>query len=799
MVDFHLPTYPIPIVGRVREVAQITSILSDSSCHLLTLVGPGGIGKTRLAIEAARLSQNIYHQGVYFVSLQALNTPDFIVPEIAQTVRLQFNPGNNTREQLLDFFREKSLLLVLDNFEHLLGGADIISEILTAARGVKVLITSRERVNLREEWVFEVPGLSFPQSENESHILGYEALQLFIQNARRVRVGIELSDAQMKAVTRICRMVGGMPLGIELAAAWVRTLSCEAIADEIAHSLDILETVTRNVEPRHRTMRSTFKSTWDRLSEIEQDAFNNMSVFRGGFTRVAAESIAGASLQTLSSLVDKSLLRLNDNGRYELHELLLQYSTERLNESPEKAEQTHDRHCSYYANFLKIQWRRLTGSEIKSAIRDINIELDNVRAAWDWAVGHLQAQAIEAMLDSLWFFYDTDARGHEGEQVFENAVHRLKASVPKQADLWAKVLARQGAICFTYRPDKSKALLQESEALLRDVGAHSDHAFALSRLWMVTQKDEWAVRIARLEESLALYTELDNQWAIGQILELLCRMYIEEGLLQRIDELLRQAQSYGQKCLVLYQQCSSHYGIAMACMSLGSAAYQLGEYQAAYDYYQKSAAIFQDISVHWGGLYSFRGLGESACGMGQYATARRFERQALQYLFDLNSSGTHWFTLFLLCVVVDIWLGEGNTEGAYELLAVIGQQVQKLGVQNKSVEFRSLSRLDKELPPHLTEAVERGRGRDFDSVLKEVIADLNSVESATLSSLVETLSEREIEILRLITEGLNSREAAQRLHLGVTTIRWYLRQIYSKLNVHSRSEALARAREFNLL
>ena len=272
MDDPNLPNYPVSFIGRVKELAQITSLLSSPVCRVLTLVGPGGIGKTRLAIEASRLSQNIYPHGVHFVSLQPLNTADFIVPAIANSVRLQFDPGSNTREQLLNFFREKSLLLVLDNFEHLLGDVDIISEILASAPGVKILSTSRERLNLQEEWVLEVPGLSFPQDGNPIHMRDHEALQLFVQHARRARVGIEFSDTQMKAVAHICQLVGGMPLGIELAAAWVRTLSCEAIADEILHSLDILETSARNVEPRHRTMRSAFKPTWDRLSGIEQDS-----------------------------------------------------------------------------------------------------------------------------------------------------------------------------------------------------------------------------------------------------------------------------------------------------------------------------------------------------------------------------------------------------------------------------------------------------------------------------------------------------------------------------------------------
>lgn len=277
MLTDHRSTVMTSFVGRAEELSSIAVLLADPNCRLLTLVGPGGIGKTRLALEAARPFSS-----THFVSLQPLTSPDFVVSAIADTIGLQFYSGADPKQQLLDYLREKSGLLVLDNFEHLLDGATLLSEMLAAASEIRLLVTSRERLNLVEEWALDIGGM-----EEES------AVELFVQQAQRAKVGFSLTDQNSAAVEHICRLVGGMPLALELAASWVRALSCDAIANEIERSLDILETPARNTEPRHRTMRAAFKPTWERLTDHERDVFMKLSVFRGGFTREAAQAVAG--------------------------------------------------------------------------------------------------------------------------------------------------------------------------------------------------------------------------------------------------------------------------------------------------------------------------------------------------------------------------------------------------------------------------------------------------------------------------------------------------------------------------
>jgi predicted ATPase len=404
--EHKLPALPTSLVGRHDELTEIARLLAQPACRLLTLVGPGGIGKTRLALEVTRLHHDDFPDGACFVPLQPLNSREFIVSAMAASLQLPFSPNGDWLEQLLEYLREKSLLLVADNFEHLLDAVHLLSDILIHAPLVKILTTSRERLNLIEEWVYEVGGLSFPTSESGTDIETYGAVQLFVQNARRVHNSFVLTHARKTAVSRICRLVGGMPLGIELSSAWVRVLPCEVIADEIQRSLDILETPARNILPRHRNMRAAFEPTWDRLSEEEQCVFKKLSVFRGGFTREAAEFVTGASLRILSTLVDKSLLRISENGRYHIHELLRQYGEEQLDASPQLREYILDLHCDYYMAFLGQRELEIVFlGQQPEAIEKITLELDNVRIAWRRAVEQGCIEEIAQAAEGLWGFY----------------------------------------------------------------------------------------------------------------------------------------------------------------------------------------------------------------------------------------------------------------------------------------------------------------------------------------------------------------------------------------------------------
>lgn len=323
-----LPRPPTPFIGRCRELAELHALLAQPGCRLLTLVGVGGMGKTRLAIELARRVRGAFADGVRFVALDVLSDPERMAEAILAALGRAIQPGD-PRVQLLAALRDQQRLLVLDNFEQLLDGAELLSELLAAASGLKIVVTSREVLSVQEEWSYQLAGLELPADVSEAAIDENSAVQLFAERARRVQHRFSLA-AERGAIVHICRLVEGMPLAIELAAAWTRTLPCATIAAEIARSLALLETSLRNVPERQRSIRRVFDYIWLRLSDAERAVLLRLALFHDGFDHQAAAQIADAAPALLAALVDKALLRRDCDGRYHVHALLQQYADWRL-------------------------------------------------------------------------------------------------------------------------------------------------------------------------------------------------------------------------------------------------------------------------------------------------------------------------------------------------------------------------------------------------------------------------------------------------------------------------------------
>jgi len=639
----NLPPQVTAFIGREAELAEIATLLTDPACRLLTLVGPGGIGKTRLALAAAEQVVQAKHN-VTFVSLAQVDSPNLIVTAIADALEIKFYAQADPREQLLDYLQDKVLLLVLDNFEQLLpstnkdeagqnsSGAALVLDIIRRAPGVTCLVTSRERLNLYGEWVFEIEGLSVPQADTMAAIESYSAVGLFLQSARRTRVQFRLQSENRQAVMRICRLVGGMPLGLELAAAWVATLSCAEIAREIKRNLDFLATSMLGVPERHRTIRAVFDTSWPKLTDPERVVFKRLAVLRGSFSREAAEVICGdwsvaavdastrerqsdsaapaSILRVLSSLVDKSFLRRVSSERYEVHELMRQYGQEKLAQTAPDEALTRSRHGDYYLTFLANQEARLKGSEQRVAVGEVAAERENVYAAWQWAVATERVDLILQATEALWKYSDTRGRFHLNELLFGQATAKLKQQPPDtgQRDLaLSKLLIFQGGWAMRLGAQaEATALLTECVDLLRGLNAPRELALALNMLAAAVHlQGGYEQEQQLLQESITLARATDDRWLTGYSLN-------DLGMATFLLDDPAEAQRFSQEALTIFGEIDDLRGLGFAMHNLGIFAHHFGHYAKAEQYLQESLDLRQENDDPWGMASTLIQLGNVA-------------------------------------------------------------------------------------------------------------------------------------------------------------------------------------------
>jgi predicted ATPase/DNA-binding SARP family transcriptional activator/tetratricopeptide (TPR) repeat protein len=453
----HLPSPSTAFIGRSDEIEQVLRLARDPNIHLLTLIGPGGTGKTRLSIQAAAEMADSFPDGVWFTPLAAVHSVQGLIQAIGKGLAFTFHSGEEQpRQQLLDYLREKRILLVLDNFEHLVeDGRELVVSIVEASREAKLLITSRVRLNLQTEQVYPVPGMHIPEPSAISswdnlaeQAKAYSAIQLLLERARRVRPDFQLTPENLNAVTQICRLVEGSPLGIELAVAWLELLPPEEIVREISRSLDFLETNAADVPERQRSLRAVFNTSWRLLSAEEQQTFRRLCVFRGSFSRQAAQEVSGCSMRTLLSLISKSWLYQGENGRYLLHDVMHQFGMERLQADQNEWQETKNKHADYFSKYLQVQGEALQSSDQVSALEALKIELEsNIPEAWEWLVATGQIDVLIArMLQGIFHYWLI----RSGSEDFIVMLKNARKSVPASKD--RKTLLQQ-AILETVETD----------------------------------------------------------------------------------------------------------------------------------------------------------------------------------------------------------------------------------------------------------------------------------------------------------------------------------------------------------
>ena len=686
---YNLPVYLSSFLGREQELINLDGLITNPQCRCLSLVGPGGIGKTRLALEAAQRHRGEFSHGVAFIPLASVDAVEAVIPAVASAIHFFFYGQNDPKVQLLNYLRDKQMLLILDNLEQLLiekrleaNLAMLVLEILQCAPGVKLLITSREALNLQEEWVFEVGGLVFPETEQMEELGDYAAVALFIQRARRCSPDFTFHEADLAGTAHICRLVEGMPLAIELAATWLRTLSPTEIAQEIEDDLGVLSTSLRDLPERHRSMRVVFDRSWQRLLAKDQQALSQLSVFRDGFSRQAAVQVAGASLSILSTLVNRTLIRRAAAGRYQLHMLVRQYSAMHLAADPEAHAAAQKRHYDCFLALAEAPDQGQGGGGRVEWIAQMEQEQDNLRAALKWALEHDRTapdgdELALRLSGALRRFWAMCGYFHEGRRWLTKSLQQHpEGRTPARAN----ALLGKGLLEYSLGDlDAARRALEEGAAICRELGDQRGLGEALTAIGLtLAWQGEASLSQVRLEEVLALTREAGDDWRETRAFK-----WLESYLANFDGDPASRAMLTESAAILGSEEKFVLIGILVA---LGIADRELGDYATARAHLEYGLAMAREIESPLAIANTLPSLGCLHRILGEYSVAQSYLEEALQMHQEYGC--TMWETE-VLCDLAENALSQGDLATTRFHLQAASQRLS--GSENKWLQTRLCS------------------------------------------------------------------------------------------------------------
>jgi len=660
VTNHNLPSQLTAFIGRETELASLKTLLSDEGNRLITLVAPGGMGKTRLSLEAAGQLIQKFPQGVYFVALDRITSAELIVQAVAEVLPISLSSNEDPKLRILEYLRDKTILLVMDNFEHVLDGATFVQDVLKAAPQVQILATSRAKLNLTGETIFNIEGLTIEGKSLEKN----SAIQLFTQSARRVQSNFELNEVISPAVRRICRMVAGMPLAILLAAAWLDTLSVDEIAAEIEKSLDMLETEKRDIPDRQRSVRAVIESSWNQVDASAQNLLRRLSVFRGGFTRAAAQEAAGASLRGLSQLVDKALLRRDpDTGRYSIHELLRQYAEEQLRLSPDEEGSAHEDHAKYFADLMKTCGIHVRDQRQKTALMEIESDLDNIRVAWNYWTDKQEAHYLLEFIGAMWIFFEARGSFTPAIQFFGDAANNLTSNESEVICARAELRARQAWFtALVGLPEQGLQMAQESVNTLRqfnqDISVNTFDSININAIFMNNIEVVFQVTedmMARAERSGEIW---ERAWAhIWLGFALLLKQQIDGGI------------RAGQEALAIFERLGNPFGVSVATgIILGNILMAMRDFITAKTYFLRGVQAAEEINYLRMLQISYDNLGTLALMENDLDQAQQFFLKSLRITQECGQTRE---MLASLRDLANVSIARGKLDAALQLLAVV--------------------------------------------------------------------------------------------------------------------------------
>jgi predicted ATPase/transcriptional regulator with XRE-family HTH domain/Tfp pilus assembly protein PilF len=612
---YNLPVPVTSLVGRKREIAEVSRLLKRKPVRLLTLLGPGGVGKTRLAITVASRLGRLFKNGVAFVPLSAIGDPELILTKIAETLHVPETQGRSLMDSLLDHLQNYQMLLLVDNFEHVLAAATLISKLLESVPNLKVLITSRAALHLSGEYEYPVPPLQLPEvvfqpgersplrTELVSTLKRNESFQLFVQRASAKRLDFEADSKTAPYVAEICRRLDGLPLAIELAAAKIKTESPKTLLNRLEDRFETLTGGPRDLPVRLQTLRNTFEWSYELLAEREKCTFNRLGVFAGGCSQQAAEAVCciqpldrSELNDVLSSLVDQSMLQRTDDAgqelRYEMLSVLQEYALEQLVERNEE-DGMRRKHLEFFTRLAEAAEPHLWDEEQEIWGKRLVTELDNLRTALSWSLERSSARKDEIELGSrlagaLWYFWYGRGYLHEGRRWLRYAVNRV--TWPSKAR--AKAVTAASVLAWQQGENQQARLLADEAIQLwrqfEDLEGLGEILHMMGHI--VFDQQDYQAAQHLFQESLEVYEEAGEKAMQACLISDLGMLAYHQGDFKKARQLYEQS-------LTMFGELGSKDGIASTYLRLGDLERLAGEYERAFEFYQRAREIFEELEL----------------------------------------------------------------------------------------------------------------------------------------------------------------------------------------------------------
>jgi predicted ATPase/DNA-binding CsgD family transcriptional regulator len=795
-----LPTSLTSLLGRESETATLHKLLCQPEVRLVTITGPGGVGKTSLALHVARELHDAFTNGVFFVSLAATTESTLIIPTIAHTLGVTESSSRLLLNSLKDFLRDKQTLLLLDNFEQIISVAPILTELLEACARLRILVTSREALRLRGEHEFPLAPLALPGQPSFKNLLQYPGIALFVERAQAIQPDFRLTPEDANAVAEICAHLDGLPLAIELAAARIKLLPPQAMLTHLRDApLQLLTGGARDLPARQQTLRTTIQWSYDLLNTDEQRLFRWLSVFVGGCTFEVAKVICEqASLDNLDSLVNKSLLGQHETDhspRLSMLETIREFGLEQLNHTHE-LESARRAHAAYYLTFAEDAQRGLTGADQKSWLQRLEREQDNMRAALHWAIERSEVEFAQRMAGALQPFWFRRGRWSEGRRWLEDSLAMESSSTLNQS-IRANALYGAGKLArFQGDFAHARVLCEQSLEIYRTLADQTGVLKTLAQLCRITrfQVDQKAMK-AFMTEAASLIETLPDNVVKGEAYTDMALTMLDFSTPKFQPEVTR----YLAESERIHRALNNQSGLALASLHRGIRASFEGDFTLAKERFEEAERLALELG-------DVRVLSRMAGGSalldlheGDFAAARRRLETSIQQYDSMGDPQLHFNIIWLATVLqkqgLDVWsarvLGMADVLPGIRLFnAVVAAYMEQFLLGDIHAELRA------ELGEQVfTNEIAAGRQLSLDDL--RVIP--HPQEHAPPSAPGTALTARELEVLRLLAQELSNPEIAERLVISRRTVDAHLRSIYGKLGVKSRDAAIRVAGEKQLI